>query len=100
MSAQIQRMKAALDFWALMKAPASLQKYGARAWEYQEPGELSGPGASPVAAEQSLIPDSIKRARFNLYLVLREGSFGVHNGPYASALLSAAYDSVLNELSK
>lgn len=95
---QIQQGKAALDFWALNAAPAALQKYGARAWEYSNPGGLSGPGPAPSAAEQPLIPEAIRKARFNLYLVFNEGSFGVHNGPYAIELLSAAYNLVLDEL--
>lgn len=97
---QIQRDKAALDFWAMIKAPASLQQYGARAWEYSNPGSLSGAGPSPTIAEQGLIPANIQKARFNLYLVFNEGSFGVHNGPYTVGLLFAAYDLVLDELNK
>ena len=95
---QIERDKAALDFWAMIKAPASLQKYGAKAWEYANAGPLSGAGPSPTIAEQRLIPDAIQRARYNLYLVFNEGSFGVHNGPYTTDLLFAAYDLILNEL--
>ena len=94
----IQQNKAALDSWALLRAPASLQKYGARAWEYSRAGSLSGAGPSPTIAEQALIPAAIHRARFNLYLVLNEGSFGVHNGPYTVDLLQAAHDLVLDEL--
>jgi hypothetical protein len=95
---QVQRDKAALDFWAMIKAPAALQKYGARAWEYSNPGSLSGPGPTPTAAEQRLIPAAIQKARFNLYLVSNEGSFGAHNGPYTIDLLFSAYDFVLHEL--
>lgn len=97
---QIQRDKAALDFWALIKAPAALQKYGAKAWEYSNSGSLSGAGPSPTTAEQALIPAAIQKARFNLYLVFNEGSFGVHNGPYTLDLLFASYDLVLAELKK
>ncbi len=97
---QIQRDKAALDFWAMIKAPVSLQKYGARAWEYSHPGTLSSVGPAPTTAEQGLIPAAIQRARFSLYLVFNEGSFGVHNGPYAADLLQAAYDLVMEELAK
>ena len=55
---------------------------GRRAWEYTMPGALSPGGPGPNAAEQTLIPDNIKKARFNLYLVLYDGSFGVHNPDY------------------
>jgi len=97
---QIQRDKAALDFWAMIKAPAPLQKYGAKAWEYAHPGSLSEAGPSPTTAEQGLIPVKIQKARFNLYLVFNEGSFGVHNGPYTVDLLETAYDLVQDELAE
>ena len=97
---QIQRDKAALDFWATLKAAPVLQKYGARAWEYSHPGTLSGSGPAPATAEQPLIPPAIQKARFNLYLIVNEGSFGVHNGPYAVDLLDRAYEMVLEELAK
>jgi hypothetical protein len=45
-----------------------------------------------------LIPDNIKKARFDLYLVLHDGSFGVHNGPYAIRLLDTAMEWVRGEL--
>ena len=90
-SNQIQQVKAALDLWALTKAPSGLQtNYGARAWEYSIPGDLSPGGPGPTAAEQALIPVNIQKARFNLYLVLYDGSYGVHNAPYAVTLLDTA----------
>ena len=46
------------------------------------------------------IPDNIKKARFNLYLVLYDGSYGVHNGPYAFTLLDSARNWVQEELNK
>ena len=96
---QIQDVKSALDRWAATKAPASLYAtYGTRAWEYTTPGDLSPGGAGPSSAEQALIPDNIKRARFNLYLVLYDGSHGVHNGPHSSTLLGAAQNWVEQEL--
>jgi len=79
-------------------APPELKQCGARAWEYVNPGELSGPGPSPRTAEQSLIPVRIQKARFIVYMVFNEGSWGVHNGPYTGSLLSAAYDLVSDEL--
>ena len=98
---EIQRVKAWLDMWAATKAPAALwAKYGMRAWEYSTPGELSPGGSGPTSSEQAQIPDAIKKARFNLYLVLNDGSYGVHNGPYSVKLLDIAEDWVLGELSK
>jgi hypothetical protein len=90
-SNEVQYIKAELDFWALTKAPAALRtKYGVRAWEYTNPGDLSPGGPGPNSSEQALIPINIQKARFNLYLVLYDGSFGVHNGPFTVTLLDAA----------
>jgi hypothetical protein len=100
-SSQIQDVKAALDKWATTKAPAELTaKYGTRAWEYTVPGSLSEGGPGPGSAEQALIPANIKKARFNLYLVLYDGSYGVHNGPYSITLLDTARNWVAEELGK
>lgn len=98
---QIQQIKASLDLWATTKAPEALRtKYGIRAWEFTNPGSLSTGGTGPSSSEQGQIPDGIKKARFNLYLVLYDGSFGVHNGPYSIKLLDAARDWVQQELNK
>ena len=98
-SNQIQRVKQALDYWALNKSPLTLRvKYGTRAWEYTTPGTLSTGGTGPTTAEQALIPNNIKKARFDLYIVLHDGSLGVHNGPFAAGLLDAAMNFVQAEL--
>lgn len=98
---QIGDVKLVLDLWAVTKAPLSLRtKYGTRAWEYTAPGELSPGGPGPKAAEQAQIPVNIRKARFNLYLVQNDGSFGVHNGPYAITLLETALNWVAEELNK
>jgi hypothetical protein len=96
---QIQQVKSYLDFWAMTKAPASLwAAYGTRAWEYSTPGDLSPGGSSPNAVEQAQIPDNIKRARFNLYIVLYDGSHGIHNPVHTVALLEAATSWIQTEL--
>jgi hypothetical protein len=88
---QIQRVKSELDYWARTKAPAPLwDRYGERAWEYTVPGSLSSGGPGPDPAEQALIPNKIKKARFNLYVVLNDGSFGAHNAPHCAMLLESA----------
>lgn len=96
-----------LNRWAALKAPAALRTNGAVIWEYTTPGGLiwqtNQTGlvtgwtqvdqvnfSGPNAAGQALIPDNIKKARFNLYLVLNDGSFGAHNFIFAFNLLSAA----------
>jgi cytochrome c554/c'-like protein len=95
---EIRQVNDALNLWATNKAPAALQKYGTRAWEYSTPGDLSFGGPGPDATEQALIPINIRKARFNLYLVQYDGSFGVHNGPYAITLLDTALGWVQQEL--
>jgi len=95
---QIQQVKSALDLWATTKAPEALRQYGTRAWEYTNPGELSTGGPGPTTALQALIPDTIKKARFNMYLVLNEGSYGVHNPRFTVTLLDDAMTWVRQEL--
>jgi hypothetical protein len=96
---QIQAVQASLNLWALTKAPPALTaKYGTRAWEYTVPGTLSPGGPGPNAAEQTQIPVNIKKARFNLYLVLYDGSLGVHNPLYSLDLLETAQNWVNQEL--
>jgi hypothetical protein len=97
----------ALNRWAAIKAPVALRTNGAVIWEYTTPGGLIWQTNSfgfvtswtqvdqvnfsgPNAAGQALIPNNIKKARFNLYLVLNDGSFGVHNPALALSLLNAA----------
>jgi hypothetical protein len=104
-SNRVQQIKTWLNLWATTKAPTALQtKYGVRAWEYSTPGTLSNPpgvtNAGPTTAEQAQIPNNIKKARFNLYLVLYDGSYGVHNGPHAITLLDAAESWLQQELKK
>jgi hypothetical protein len=98
-SNKIQQVKRALDTWAATKAPPSFYAtYGTRAWEYTNPGDLSPGGPGPSAAEQALIPDNIKKARFDMYLVLYDGSSGTHNRPHALTLLESAQNWVQEEL--
>lgn len=96
---RIQQVKADLDLWATTKAPLDLRtKYGPLAWEYTTPGQLSKGTAGPTTAEQVQIPDSIKQARFNLYVVAYDGSFGAHNALYTTTLLDTAQNWVRQEL--
>ena len=105
-SAMIVDTKNLLDLWASTKnTNAWASKYEKRGWEYTSPGELSNPSGSttivgPIAAEQAQIPQGIKDARFNLYLVNRDKSRGIHNAPYIRHLLTTAQDRVKAELAK
>jgi hypothetical protein len=104
-----------LNQWAATQAPAALRSNGIVAWEYTTPGgltwqtNLSGYVTSwaladqvnfsgPDAAGQALIPDNIKKARFNLYLVVNDGSLGTHNWIFALNLLSASESLIFQEL--
>jgi len=95
-----------LDTWATTKAPAELRdKYGKYSWEYTNEGVLSNPAGDPTivgpsSADQAKIPDAIKQARMNLYLVEHDGSYGTHNGLYARHLIEVARTNVLAELAK
>lgn len=94
---RIQTVVGLLNQWALNHSPLTLRtNYGALAWEYTTPGGLSNAGtnAGPSNARQALVPDTIKQARFNLYLVFHDGSLGVHNGDYARLLLDLAKSNV------
>ena len=88
---QIGQLKDALDLWATTRAPDTLRtKYGPRAWEYRIPGDLSPGGEGPTSVEQAQIPEAIRKARFNLYLVKYDGSYGTHNQRHTINLLEQA----------
>jgi hypothetical protein len=104
-----------LNQWAATQAPAALRTNGTVIWEYTTPGGLiwqtnsAGQVTSwtladqvnfsgPNAAGQALIPDNIKKARFNLYLVVNDSSLGAHNWIFALNLLSAAQNLIYQEL--
>jgi hypothetical protein len=98
-SNQIQQTKGLLNMWATNNAPAALQtKYGTLAWEYTTPGDLSVGSSGPSATEQNSITNDIKKARFDLYLVLYDGSYGVHNGLYDIQLLQSAQNWIDGQL--
>ena len=97
----------AMNRWAARQTNALLTATNVVAWEYTAPGGLTWQTNSvgnvigwslnnpvtftgPNSAGQTLIPDQVKRARFNMYLVLNDGSFGVHNPTLALGLLNAA----------
>jgi hypothetical protein len=100
-SNEVQTVKLDLDYWATNSAPAALRnKYGARAWEFTAPGVLSPGGPGPDAKEQAQIPVNIRKARFNVYVVLSDGSLGVHNPEFSVTLLQDAETWIAEELSK
>jgi len=115
LSNQVAEVIYDLNLWAARKAPTPLRTNGVVPWEYAAPGGLTWqtdpfgnvtnwtlnvppPFTGPVGTNQTLIPTNILKARFNLYLVLNDGSFGVHNPIFAPNLLSAAQGFIFNEL--
>jgi hypothetical protein len=100
---KIGEVKGLLDTWGTTKSPEALRaKYGALAWEFTSIGQLSTPTdtvkTGPTTAEQATVPDNIKQARHNLYLIEHDGSYGVHNANYSRFLLKVARDKVKAEL--
>ena len=108
-----------LNRWAADQAPAALLTNGVVPWEYTTPGgltwqtnasgdvtswSLSNPvtftGPNPAAQNVLTNYPGILKARFDLYLVLNDGSFGAHNPAFAIGLLYAAQDFVIQELEK
>lgn len=94
--AEIAAVKTLLDTWGETKSPDPLRaKYGKLAWEYTSAGQLSQPAegpavTGPAANEQSLVPDEIKKARFVLYMIEHDGSYGAHNARFSTAALKEA----------
>jgi hypothetical protein len=114
-SNRVYNLKIALDYWGANIANPALRTNNVLAWEYTNPGGLiwqtNQAGritgwtqvetvnfSGPNTAAQALIPNDIKRARFNLYLVLNDGSFGTHNPFFALDLLDTAEEWVLDEI--
>jgi len=57
-------------------------------WEYTSNITALG----KTAPTQSGVNIEVKRARHNYYFIIRSGDYGVHNAPYAKALLKVAND--------
>jgi hypothetical protein len=90
-SNRINQVTASLNLWGETKSKLRNQ-YGPLSWEYSIPGDLSTGTNSPPASLQTTnyIPAGIMNARFNLYLVKYDGSYGTHNPFYILDLLDAA----------
>jgi PKD repeat protein len=64
---------------------------------------LGNPTGNPAitgptnTAQQLLIPDAIKKSRFNLYMVQHDGSMGVHNYSYSDFLIRDAETNVTSQ---
>ena len=93
-----------LNEWATNKAEAIIgsvdyAKSLENSWEYTTIGELATiTNAGPSSSKQLLLPDAILQARFNAYMVLHDGSYGVHNPNYAEYLLEDAEHKIQGQL--
>lgn len=92
-----------LNQWATNNGPAlfgpNYSNYLQNAWEYTTPGSLAtvtNPG--PSKSDQLLIPNAIKQARFDLYMVNNDGSYGVHNPGYVPFLIADATNKVTGQI--
>jgi len=100
---KINNIAALLNQWAItygtnLFGAANATKYKQNGWEFTTPGLLSSiTNAGPSAGDQLKIPDVIKQARFNSYIVLNDGSLGVHNPGYLTFMLTDAETKVLNQ---
>jgi PKD repeat protein len=99
----LTRLVDLLNQWATNKAPALLGStaYNAskeNSWEFTTPGGLAGlTNAGPSSANQLKLPEAIRQARFNAYMVLSDGSLGVHNPGYLRFLLTDAETKILSQ---
>ena len=120
-SNSIARVVSLLNQWAITPglAPDILRtNYGSMAWEYTTPGELGNPTGAAVAGPPSafnpkltggvptgtndnmqlVIPDAIRKARFNIYMVAHDGSYGVHNPTFTKTMLTNAEALVVGQM--
>jgi hypothetical protein len=99
----IARVVDLLNRWATNNAPAifgatDYNKYKLNSWEFTAPGTLAAlTNAGPSTTNQLKLPADIRQARFNTYMVLNDGSFGVHNPKFIPLLLKDAEIKVLNQ---
>jgi len=92
-----------LNTWATNSAPAlfgaNYAKYLQNSWEYTTPGSLASiTNGGPSASDQLLLPTNILQARFDLYMVSSDGTYGTHNPTFTPLLIKDAESKVLNLL--
>lgn len=100
----LSRLVELLNSWATNKAPALLgttayNNSKQNSWEFTTIGALASvTNAGPSSANQVKLPAAIRQARFNAYMVLHDGSMGVHNPGYTRFLLNDAETKVLSQI--
>jgi PKD repeat protein len=99
----LRRLADLLSQWATNKGPALLgatdyNKHKGNTWEFSTIGALATTtNAGPASTNQVKLPEAIRQARFNAYMVLHDGSLGVHNVKYVPFLLKDAETKVLSQ---
>ena len=126
-SNSMDRVVSLLKQWGMAVAPAILRtNYGTCAWEYPSPlayfgakstnviggvtyKYLTGPAKAYSAAlgpipsgtndnlQLAYVPQDIRIARFSLYWIYEDQSYGVHNPTYVKSLLADAETRVMNQ---
>ena len=90
-----------LNTWATNYAPAiftNFNKYQGDSWEYTSVGSLGTQGGTgPSTSDQLLLPTAIQQARFDVYMVAGDGSYGVHNPTFIPLLLRDAEGKILSQ---
>ncbi|MEY4388016.1 MAG: hypothetical protein RLY20_3299 [Verrucomicrobiota bacterium] len=98
-SNRIVGVVALLNKWATNNGPAifgtNYSNYLQNGWEYTTISSLATvTNAGPSGSDAAKVPDPIKQARFNLYMVNNDGSGGVHNPGFSSYLITDASNKV------
>ncbi len=91
-----------LNTWATNTGPALFTNYNnylQNSWEYTSPGSLASSNKKgPSASDQMLLPSVIQQARFDIYMVDSDGTFGAHNPTFIPLLIKDAETKVLSQL--
>jgi len=87
--ADLNQIQSTLTSWSESKFGASHPDF----WDYT----TNITTGTPPAQDDTTIPIEVKRARYNYYFVVNDGSYGVHSAFYSEFLLGIANDN-LNEL--
>ena len=103
--AKLVNLTALLNYWAVDQATNATylgtSQYGVNGWEFTMPGNLAWinagiNGTGPSSTKQLKLPEAIRQARFNAYMIYSDGSYGVHNPGYTTLLFNDAENKVLN----
>jgi Cytochrome c554 and c-prime len=92
-----------LNAWATNNGPAlfpaNYANYLQNSWEYTAPGSLASiTNGGPSASDQLLLPTNILQARYDIYMVNNDGTFGTHNPTFIPLLIKDAETKVLSQL--